>query len=86
MVHRLIKKLLLHPTNFDEELLYYDAILSEICNQNSISERKAIECERAVNDMLYAWYIERYIKKEYSGIITSIAIHIIKWYQSFNTI
>ena len=73
MTHRLIKKLLLHPSNdFNEQLSYYNKILNEISYKNSLSERSAIECERSVNDMLYAWYMEKYVGNIFGGIITGI--------------
>jgi len=72
MVHRMIKRVLLHPNNFDNDMIHFEAILPEVALKNSASERKAIECEREVNDMLYAWYLSSYIRKEFSGIITSL--------------
>lgn len=72
MVHRLIKKTFLHPDRLEEDLKKYQAILGTIADENSISERKAIECERAVNDMLYAWYMESHIGQIYQGVITSM--------------
>ena len=70
MTHRLIKNLLI-KSNIDD-ISFYDQILPDIAEATSIQERKAVECERTVNDMLYAWYMEKYIHKEYKGIITSI--------------
>ncbi len=72
MVHRILKKLLLHSKQYEENLLYFETILPEVCLKTSASERKAIECEREVNDMLYAWYMSRHINKEFCGIITSL--------------
>ena len=39
---------------------------------NVDKERKAIECERAVNDMLSAWYMSKYKGKFMDGTITSV--------------
>ena len=73
MTHRMIKKLLLHPSDkFESELNYYNSLIPDIASKNSISERKSVDCERAVDDMLYAWYMESNIGKEYEAIITSI--------------
>ncbi len=73
ITHRLIKKLLLHPSdNFEEELNYYNSILPEIAVKNSLSEKKAIECERSVDDMMFSWYMSDKISKHYTGTITSI--------------
>ena len=73
MVHRIIKKLILHPNNFEEDLAHFEAIISDISLSNSMQERKSIDCERKVNDMLSAWYMANMPKdKVYEGIITSI--------------
>ena len=73
MTHRMIKKLLLHPTDkFDKELSHYSSIIPEIALKNSSSERRSVDCEREVDDMLYAWYMESKIGNIYQGIVTSI--------------
>lgn len=72
IVHRMIKKLLLHPNDLDNDIVKYSSIIPQISLNTSISERKAVECERAVNDMLFAWYMEKHIFKEFEGIITSV--------------
>ena len=73
MTHRMIKKLLLHPTDkFDKELSHYSNIIPEIALKNSSSERRSVDCEREVDDMLYAWYMESKIGNIYQGTVTSI--------------
>lgn len=72
MTHRMVKKLLLHPNDLEAKILRYSAILPDIALQNSVSERKAIECERAVNDMLYAWFMEQHLDQCFKGVITSM--------------
>ncbi len=73
MVHRIIKKLIIHPNNFEDDLAHFEAIISDISLSNSMQERKSIDCERKVNDMLSAWYMSNMPKdKVYEGIITSI--------------
>ena len=73
MTHRMIKKLLLHPTDkFDKELSHYSSIIPEIALKNSSSERRSVDCEREVDDMLYAWYMESKIGNIYQGTVTSI--------------
>jgi ribonuclease R len=61
MVHRMIKKLFLHPDNLDHDIRKYQAIIPDIAFRNSKSERNAVDCERAVDDMLYAWYMESHL-------------------------
>ena len=73
MTHRMIKELLIHNDNsFEKKLKYYNSIMTDIAMKNSSSERRAVDCERSVDDMLYAWYMEDKINNEYEGIITSI--------------
>ena len=73
MTHRMIKELLIHPSvKFEKDLKYYNSIMLDIAMKNSSSERRSVDCERSVNDMLYAWYMESNINKEYTGVITSI--------------
>lgn len=73
MTHRLIKKLLLHPSdNLLSDISEYNKILPVIAYKNSLSERASIDCERAVDDMLFAWYMEKNIGKIYKGLITGI--------------
>lgn len=72
MVHRLIKKLFLHPTTeLASDINHYNSIINEIALMNSNSEKNAVECERSVNDMLYAWYMEENINSTFEGIITT---------------
>ncbi|MDE6407792.1 MAG: ribonuclease R, partial [Anaeroplasmataceae bacterium] len=72
MVHRMIKEILLHPKNLDEDINHFSHILPELALRNSKSERNSIDCEREVNDMLYAWYMEKQIHATFKGVITSL--------------
>ena len=72
IVHRIIKELIIHPNNFEMCYNYYDNKLEEIAIMNSNSERKAIECEREVDDMMMAWYMSNHLKEHFKGIIISI--------------
>ena len=72
MVHRLVKNLLLHPKDLVNDMKQYQAKLPEVCLKTSAAERRSIDCERAVNDMLYAWYMQSHIHEEFIGIISSI--------------
>lgn len=72
MVHRIIHRLLLDTKNFDKDFKHFNNINSEIANNNSIQERKAIELERTVNDMKSAEYMSKFIGETYEGRISSI--------------
>lgn len=72
IVHRIIKELILHPNHYEKAYRYYTNNLTEIGLKTSIKERNAIECEREVNDMLYAWYMESHLNEFHSGVVSSI--------------
>ncbi|MDE7100842.1 MAG: RNB domain-containing ribonuclease, partial [Anaeroplasmataceae bacterium] len=72
MVHRMIKKLCIHPKNYEEDRNHFEIIAPNIAQSTSKSERNAVECERAVNDMLFAWYMTDKIGLCYEGTITSL--------------
>jgi ribonuclease R len=72
MTHRIIKHLILHPQNFDKDLERIDYEIHDICVMSSQRERNAIDCEREVDDMLTAWYMQNHIDEVYEGIIDSI--------------
>lgn len=72
MTHRMIKNLLLNPRDLEADIVKYNQIIPEIALKNSLSERKAVDCERAVDDMLFAWYMSKRINNKYVGVITSI--------------
>ena len=72
LTHRIIKRVLINPVNLEGDLTHFNQILpsaSDICSKQ---ERKAVECERAVNDMLSAWYMSKYKGKFMKGTITSV--------------
>lgn len=72
MVHRLIKTLIIHPENFEENLTHFMDIVHDISVKSSVKEREAIDCEREVMDMLMASYMEERIGEEFEGTIDSI--------------
>ncbi len=72
IVHRIIKTLIIHPNNFDELCAKYNASMESIGLLTSSQERKAIECEREVNDMLMATYMTNHIGNTFNGVISSV--------------
>ena len=50
---------------WQEKLIY-------VADHSSIQEREAVECEREVEDMKMAEYMEDHIGEEYEGIIASV--------------
>jgi ribonuclease R len=51
---------------------YYNASLPMICEQSSVREVKAVECEREVVKVKCAEYMEDHIGEEYDGYISGI--------------
>ncbi|MGL4948888.1 MAG: ribonuclease R family protein, partial [Anaeroplasmataceae bacterium] len=72
MTHRLIKSLYIHTENFEHDFTTYKAILHDVCLKSSLQERRSIECERDVNDMLMASFMLDKIGSKFSGVISSI--------------
>ena len=54
------------------DYMKYMLSLREICTLSSTQERKAIDCEREVDNMLMAMYMEKHIGEEFKGVINSI--------------
>lgn len=72
MVHRILKELILHPIDFNKRYAYYENQLENIAILNSNSERKAIDCEREVDNMMKAWYMSYHLKEQFEGIVVGI--------------
>lgn len=71
IVHRIIKEILLHPKKMEKAIEFYKNALPGIAASTSTSEKNAVECEREVNDMLYAWYMEKHLNMTFTGRISS---------------
>lgn len=72
MTHRIIKRVLINPKNLEGDTTHFNQILPSIADISSKQERKAVECERAVNDMLSAWYMQNQKEEYLTGTITSV--------------
>ena len=74
-VHTLLRKYIFNtPTDKELNKLidHYVEILPEICAHSSKKERDSIDCERDVENMKMAEYMESHIGEEYDGIIDSV--------------
>lgn len=71
-VHRLLKDYVFHPNMSDENISAWQSKLAFISENSSSRERASINCEREVEDMKIAEYMEDHIGEEYDGMITSI--------------
>ena len=74
LVHRLIRRYIFNNQNLLNELEYLELKekIASIALLNSNSERSAMECEFAVNDMKKAEYMSSFIGNLYEGVVTSI--------------
>ena len=74
-VHNLLRKYIFNKPS-DKELSrlisYWEENLPALCEHASEKERESIECERDVESMKMAEYMENHIGEEYDGIISSI--------------
>lgn len=84
VIHRIIKSYLSGKLNMKvQEKL--EATLVEIAEHTSMTERRAEEAEREVEDMKKAQYMVRHIGEEFDGIISSLT-HFGMFVQLENTI
>ena len=72
MVHRMLKKFVLHPGEIEKNMIKYNTVMESIALANSKSERQSVECERACQDMLSAWYMENRIGESFHGVVSSL--------------
>ena len=74
-VHNLLRKYIFNepePKELNRLIDYYKDILSGIAEHSSEKERNSIDCERDVEDMKMAEYMEDHIGEEFDGVIDSI--------------
>ena len=70
ILHRLVKD---YTENYSQEVIdFWDANLAEMANHCSIKEQDAQKCERDVDDMKMAEYMEDHIGEEFEGIISGV--------------
>lgn len=71
-VHRLLKRYLFLNQMDKDTVEYLDNKLVYIGGHTSDTERSAIECEREVDDMKMAEYMQDHIGEEFDGMITTV--------------
>lgn len=70
ILHRLVKD---YTENYSNEIIeYWAANLAEMANHCSIKEQDAQKCERDVDDMKMAEYMEDHIGEEFEGVISGV--------------
>lgn len=70
-IHRIIKDYL-HGRLTDKKMNLLEKILPEIAEQTSMTERRAEEAEREVDDLKKAQYMVKHIGDEFEGLISSV--------------
>ncbi len=71
-VHRLLRKYLFENKINNETISFYEKELPILAKHTSMCERRAIECERAVDDMKKAEYMQNHIGEEFEGVVSSV--------------
>jgi len=71
-VHRLLKDYVFHPNMDNDNINKWNQKLAFISENSSAKERASINCEREVEDMKMAEYMEDHIGEEFDGMISSI--------------
>ena len=71
-VHRLLRTYLFNKNIDMDTLKYWDQKLIALGEHTSERERASIECEREVDDMKMAEYMEKHIGEEFEGIVSGV--------------
>ena len=71
-VHRLLRTYLFNKNINLDTLKYWDQKLVPLALHTSERERASIECEREVDDMKMAEYMEKHIGEEFKGIVSGV--------------
>ena len=71
-VHRLLHKYLFEHKLDHDTLHYWELKLPVLAAHTSECERNSIECEREVDDMKMAEYMEKHIGEEFEGVVSSV--------------
>ena len=71
-VHRLLRKYLFSKNTDADTVKYWEQKLVPLCEHASERERASIECEREVDDMKMAEYMEGHIGEEFTGVVSGV--------------
>ena len=72
IVHRLLHTYIFENQINEETVNKYEYRLTDITAHSSERERASVECEREVDDMKKAEYMQDHIGEEYEGIVSSV--------------
>lgn len=71
-VHRLLHTYLFNKNLNIDTIRYWENRLPFIAEHSSLKERNSIECEREVDDMKKAEYMEKHIGEKFQGVISGV--------------
>ncbi len=71
-VHRLLRTYMFSKNISNDTLKYWEQKLVAVAEHSSERERAAIDCEREVDDMKMAEYMEKHIGEEFTGTISGV--------------
>ena len=71
-VHRLLHTYLFNKNLNKETIRHWEAKLPFVAEHSSLKERNSIECEREVDDMKKAEYMEKHIGEHFEGVISGV--------------
>ena len=71
-VHRLLHTYLFNKNLNKETIRHWETKLPFVAEHSSLKERNSIECEREVDDMKKAEYMEKHIGEHFEGIISGV--------------
>ena len=71
-VHRLLRKYLFEHKMDKGTIDYWDTKLINLTEHSSYKEKMSVDCEREVDDMKIAEYMQNHIGEEYDGIVSSV--------------
>lgn len=71
-VHRLLRTYLFKNKLDDNTIIHWEDKLNYVAEHSSLKERASIDCEREVEDMKMAEYMEKHIGEEFEGMISSV--------------
>lgn len=71
-VHRLLRTYLFQHKLDDNTISHWEDKLVYVADHSSARERASVDCEREVEDMKMAEYMEKHIGEEYEGMISSV--------------
>ncbi|MBO5138146.1 MAG: ribonuclease R [Bacilli bacterium] len=71
-VHRLLRTYLFENKLDDNTIMHWEDKLNYVAEHSSLKERSSIDCEREVEDMKMAEYMEKHVGEEFEGMISSV--------------